>query len=504
MSSTLSSTLSSPSTIALETPEIVALIGEFIPLWTHLRRQDKYQFHPAALLRLGRVSKMWRQSFLPIVWRVYCSQSMSHVPFETKEQNSVYFRYFHSHHPFHSWKVTSNLIKHVSLFDWDETVFLILFKKLETLKRLDWGRVSFMQLQDELWDVFNLVSETLTTLSLYNWDIRPQQLINLLVLLPHLVSLSLTTTPLLPLSLNESMDVVRLPIQELELIEVMASMPNMECRFFQQLIECCPDLVKFVLKAVMSYTENAPEIVLDPSVVRAVALTRRHCPKLRSILLQSSPHTTVYSSQHKGDFSAKVAVDSEESEWDDQQRRGGGGGGGGGRLLQLEATIASMDATLMQMLRRDRKTLTSLKLECFKFEEAGYNADYLREIVICGDFKCLRILHFKTHYRFSQENTFALFQSRWGCVHLESLSLEGLWGTISYDKPAKIIATATAAAASIATVERHPKVQWKPMWQRTRQGKRLQVLIRQRLEDLPNLKSLSLGGVAYEQVTVQE
>lgn len=100
MSASYSSTLAfniseTASTLVLEIPEIVELIGSFIPLWTY-GSDGALSFTPKALLQLGRVSTTWRRAFAPLVWRLYHLDYMKSVPVHILAKNTVYTRRLHS------------------------------------------------------------------------------------------------------------------------------------------------------------------------------------------------------------------------------------------------------------------------------------------------------------------------------------------------------------------------------------------------------------------------
>ncbi|KAF9903719.1 hypothetical protein EC991_003413 [Linnemannia zychae] len=64
---------------ALDLPEIVSLVGSFLPIWVvdHPSNKDHqtYLFKPAPLCQCLRVSRLWYDALLPILWHGYWSRN---------------------------------------------------------------------------------------------------------------------------------------------------------------------------------------------------------------------------------------------------------------------------------------------------------------------------------------------------------------------------------------------------------------------------------------------
>ena len=127
----MSMSSTSPSTIVLETPELVALIGGILPLWARgrcylLRVCPEWMFCPETLLRLCRVSKTWYHAFVPIVWRVYDFDYMEKVPGYVLQKNTVHVRFIYAVYEtlrFSIEEASFPQLKHVSTDD-DDRPFL--------------------------------------------------------------------------------------------------------------------------------------------------------------------------------------------------------------------------------------------------------------------------------------------------------------------------------------------------------------------------------------------
>ncbi|KAG0275310.1 hypothetical protein BGZ95_008934 [Linnemannia exigua] len=88
-----------PHVHPLELPEIIERVGYFLPLWDqtlsdHTCRLETVlkpkTFHACLL-----VSKLWRQTLLPILWTLYDAEGMSHIPKDTLTRYSPFFRTFY-------------------------------------------------------------------------------------------------------------------------------------------------------------------------------------------------------------------------------------------------------------------------------------------------------------------------------------------------------------------------------------------------------------------------
>ncbi|KAK3845675.1 MAG: hypothetical protein J3R72DRAFT_418286 [Linnemannia gamsii] len=70
-----------PPTHALEIPEILSLIGSFIPIWKNMSPIIQglcyRHYRPALLCCCLRVSKFWYDTLLPILWYGYWTDNMS-------------------------------------------------------------------------------------------------------------------------------------------------------------------------------------------------------------------------------------------------------------------------------------------------------------------------------------------------------------------------------------------------------------------------------------------
>ncbi|KAG0376673.1 hypothetical protein BGX24_007392 [Mortierella sp. AD032] len=94
-----------PGLNPLEIPEIVAMVGQQIPLCQRTLLSNPYTgtftnsvpvtlFAPKDLLACTAVCKVWRRILLPVLWRYYDGALMRHVPLRVLQKASVYFRIF--------------------------------------------------------------------------------------------------------------------------------------------------------------------------------------------------------------------------------------------------------------------------------------------------------------------------------------------------------------------------------------------------------------------------
>ncbi|KAF9558933.1 Neprilysin-4 [Mortierella alpina] len=82
------------TTHPLAVPEILTLVGECLPplIADQLFGPPHCEFMPRDLLSCCLVSRFWRATLLPVLWRHYHHQAMFFVPTDILLKNSVYFR----------------------------------------------------------------------------------------------------------------------------------------------------------------------------------------------------------------------------------------------------------------------------------------------------------------------------------------------------------------------------------------------------------------------------
>ncbi|KAK3822967.1 MAG: hypothetical protein J3Q66DRAFT_330517 [Benniella sp.] len=81
----------------LDVPEILALIGKYIPLWRRLDSQrQNYAFQPQDMVSCTQVSQLFRVVFLPILWYTFDEKAMRSVPPNVIQKYAPYFKaHFH-------------------------------------------------------------------------------------------------------------------------------------------------------------------------------------------------------------------------------------------------------------------------------------------------------------------------------------------------------------------------------------------------------------------------
>ncbi|KAH7059946.1 hypothetical protein BKA57DRAFT_446035 [Linnemannia elongata] len=85
----------------LQLPEIIARVGNFLPLWSQERALGscrlKLVFLPKTFLTCFLISKVWHDTLLPLLWSYYEAEAMEIVPLPTLARYSVYFRTYCHH-----------------------------------------------------------------------------------------------------------------------------------------------------------------------------------------------------------------------------------------------------------------------------------------------------------------------------------------------------------------------------------------------------------------------
>ncbi|KAF9091736.1 hypothetical protein BGX23_004885 [Mortierella sp. AD031] len=176
---------------ALDIPEIVARIGEFIPLW----QQDAYShfhFRPKFLLDAAAVSRSFRQALLPVLWYT-CDMSPleSQVPLEVLLENSYHFRILYQILPLAPNPLPCTRLLDLTVSGCDPEVHQLV-RNNTLLRRLHWSGPTAYSLGDIPVLEGDMVEglTALESLHLSEWDLGHERaLIPMLMFLLDLVCL---------------------------------------------------------------------------------------------------------------------------------------------------------------------------------------------------------------------------------------------------------------------------------------------------------------------------
>ncbi|KAF9569234.1 hypothetical protein EC968_002642 [Mortierella alpina] len=137
----------------LDLPEIIARIGQFLPLWSGEGFQR--EFDPRPLLRCSLVSRSFRAALLPTLWYLYDGYRMRNIPQHILIKYSPYFRIITSTGPFKGPFRCRNLIELSTVYgqEWSRDLLV----SNPGLKRLVWGgpfhrRIETLEQQQE-WEL---------------------------------------------------------------------------------------------------------------------------------------------------------------------------------------------------------------------------------------------------------------------------------------------------------------------------------------------------------------
>ncbi|GJJ74594.1 hypothetical protein EMPS_06952 [Entomortierella parvispora] len=458
----------SPCTIVLDTPEILSLIAECIPLWCPLEH-GQFKFRPATLLRLCSVSKTWQRAMLPVLWRVHCAANLTHVPRSALEPNSIHTRFY-----LDNFSVPENARHHLDFSlvrrMWIEdngTTAQKWIRQTTTLTHLHWNNLFYRAIPD-LQDLLGSIQSKLTKLELCRWEIPPLILLDILTRLPHLTSLSLNRGSLNVGTLSES----ALPQSCLfPLKEFTTDITETKTLLFRQIMACSPDLERLMLKGDFSQTGELPDIAQGAFLIQGLDRAREFCPKVRTVQIEYTCPPHVFKGRSRCLITVAVS----------------GRDGKSGSLLQLEAVVRTFKGQISKMIFRDANTLQSLKITSFR-DEVEVNAKNLLKVVRSPKFLHLHTLHFLGEYQFTKGGTLSLFEKKWSCSQLGNLLLDGLYSLKTEDKtPMMVLPNGEVS-------------RWEPVWEKSRFGAKLQELIHLRLNELSKLRFVSLNGVRFEKV----
>ncbi|KAF8940433.1 hypothetical protein BGZ47_007759 [Haplosporangium gracile] len=282
------------TTHPLDIPEIIARIGEFIPLW----QQDAYShfhFQPKALLDAAAVSRSFRQALLPVLWYT-CDMSPleSNVPFEVFVRYSYHFRILYQTLPLAPSPLPCTRLLDLTISGCDPETRQLVRNNIQ-LRRLHWSGPTAYCLDDIPFLEKDMVEglTALESLHLSEWDLgRRRALIPLLVSVRStLRTLSLdavsggvdstnhSNTPPLPSLLcdnafsTDTSSVTILPSPHaLRLRDLTLHLQYTQSKFLLDLVCLCPELETLSLVA-----------ACDANIGILCDNLKKYCPRLQTL-----------------------------------------------------------------------------------------------------------------------------------------------------------------------------------------------------------------------------
>ncbi|KAF9109528.1 hypothetical protein BGX27_007503 [Mortierella sp. AM989] len=261
-----------PGLNPLEIPEIIAMVGQFIPISRRIIYNDPFNptsfsattiFAPKDLLTCTSVSRTWRRILLPSLWRSYDGSLMRFVPLDVLQTNSVYFRSFRDQFGhFHSGPFFATNLRQLIIsqqHDWAVPFML----SNPGLQHLTWTGLGRTILDKEITALVGLAN--LRDLCLSNLSLTGRQLAMVLCSCPRLLRLSLSSVDgvqdldgMLILFALEEISLGYVPANSQSLLQLVQYCPSLQRLSFmgtwipeqeRDLLKicsnircCCPDL----------------------------------------------------------------------------------------------------------------------------------------------------------------------------------------------------------------------------------------------------------------------
>ncbi|KAF9360356.1 hypothetical protein BGX26_009708 [Mortierella sp. AD094] len=226
-----------PGLNPLEIPEIIAMVGQFVPISRKAIYNDPFNptnfsattvFAPKDLLACTAVSRTWRRILLPNLWRSYDGSLMRFVPLDVLQTNSVYFGSFRDQFGhYHSGPfIATNLRQLIISQQHDWAVPFMLSN--QGLQHLTWTGLGRTILEKEYIALVGLAN--LRDLCLSNINISGRQLAVVLCSSPRLLRLSLS-----------SID----GVQELDGVLILFALEEISLGFVPENSQCLLQLVQY-------------------------------------------------------------------------------------------------------------------------------------------------------------------------------------------------------------------------------------------------------------------
>lgn len=413
-------------------PEIIALVGRFLPLWKYSDRLGFYNFNPKFLISCSLVSKAWYHSLTPVIWYVYNGSVMRAIPKEIIIRNSHHFRILFYDQSFPG-PFESRQLKELIIPWCDDKLAPLVEANAGTLQTLAWKGSESPVREGTLptldYNLFMRMAPTLQELQLSHWTLSGQSIVKFLASCKRLRKLSLvaidwidpviSTTPT-PLSSASALPSPVSPItpsysandpyhlyQEyhgLKQLRLDVSVPKAGA--FVDLVRSCPDLESFSL-----YSESSEDVrTLTP-------VLRDFCPKLANIEYVARFSTALNGYDYLSDSEYADLV---------QSARG---------LKTLKVDVPCLDEAMTKALILQSSTLVSLDLRFFKRRpDSMTDAENICKILRY----CIHLRKLSLYFSpqaLGNDETLRLFEDPWACVELETLELTDVTTTATTSDP---------------------------------------------------------------------
>lgn len=493
----------------LETPELLSLIGSFMPLWLDSLSGPK--FMPKDMVSCTMVSKSWREAMLPHLWAIYCHDSMR-IPSKLLFKYSPYFRFFEppDYHVRGLWRTDATgqslfqctMVKHffITASTSLQTQILLLYKN-SRVESLRWQGFQSMKLRGTIPDTVQPFAASIKSLHLEKGEYIEPELIMLLNCFPRLerlvISRSLRKRPTQPSNLPGVQDALQLT--GLKSLSISSGFEEEEYGTIMSILSHNRAIDHIDLNALISERESQPESLLDTLFdLRQQVLDQRdqeHSPPRGLAHGPNELHFRVT----KGNSTMTQC----KMQFDNQGRD----------IVTLSAILQKNNAdVLFPRLAAYTDRLQRLEIEC-RWRSGGGDTGVLTEVL--SHFSALRHLRFVSFDDLWSKGSNSVFQLSgrcgqnslaslkttaaveglvWACRDsLEYLDLTGLWRTAK-NRRGQDDWTFMAASPGHHWVARD-KIHF---------GSIIQSMVAQRVQTLPRLRALTLQGVAFDHCGIDE
>ncbi|KAG0035342.1 hypothetical protein BGZ82_005300 [Podila clonocystis] len=490
----------------LDVPEILSLIGSFVPAWQESTTGPK--FVPRDLLSCALVSKAWRPAMLPHLWAVYHHDSLvsARVPKSLLFQYSPYFRFFQP--PERAvrglWRTNS---AGESLFRCTRLKFFLVMASISFqtqvqllynnpgVESLHWRGLRPAMLPRHLVDLVQPFAGSIKHLHLEKGKYSEAELVFLLNCFPHLKRLHISR-PTWKKNNQPATNLTRaqngLQITGLKSLTIESCFDEDEYNTIMSILRCNPRIDHIDLNVLIPERTSVPTSLLDTLFdLRKQVLDQR----------ERSPQ-----GQEQGPKKLRFRVTKDDSvisqcimHFENQGRD----------IVALSAILYKQDAdALFPQLSAFTDLLHRLDIECHWPMNDSSDVDVLREVL--RHFSSLRHLRFISRNGLRREDANEVFQvpgdrgqtsqtsisaggstaggTIWACRDsLEHLDFRGLWKTtdIHFGKEDWAFMAASQGYQWVAC----DKVGFGPI---------IRNAIAQRVQSLPRLRALTLQGATFD------
>ncbi|KAI1315461.1 hypothetical protein EDD11_000742 [Mortierella claussenii] len=225
----------------LDIPEILARVGQFVPLWVKINPDSRAYFYPQTLVRCTAVSRHWRSVMSPILWFLFDDNLMSTVPRLVAHRNAHFIRVLTQRHVYGNQRLECRNLLELVTSPWVAGTEELLKENPRLKKFSRHTKNHYKIVWQFVYDAMTLSCKRLTELEFRGCELDMKQLAPLLQ--DHLPSLRVLTLQDLDILPMDPMVLSVNPPQFTQIREMCMGMFTIKSAFsLVDMVRYCPNL----------------------------------------------------------------------------------------------------------------------------------------------------------------------------------------------------------------------------------------------------------------------